>query len=72
MATIQSGFWGLWNTVSSNVGVKTAVSTARSAADKAVTSVQEKGLVQSAIDSATVRYRARFFSCISALVKYFN
>lgn len=52
ISTIQSGLWGLWNTVSNTEVVKAAVSSARNAADIAISHVQEHGVMQSAIDGA--------------------
>ena len=54
LATVQSGLWGLWNTVS-NVGVvKAAMSTAKDVTDRAVHHVNQHGIMQSAIDGAQV------------------
>ncbi len=54
LQAVQSGLWGLWSTVTSSGVVKAAVSTAKTVTDKAVAHVQERVIVQSAIDGAQV------------------
>lgn len=52
LGAVQSGLWGLWSSVSNAGVVKAAVSSARTMTDKAVAHVQQRGLVQAAVDGA--------------------